>query len=192
MCCRYYFGEDESDGKAAVILRVMERLYPGAFKTGEIRPGDAAPAVIRREEKIVAVPAVFGFPGPRGSQLLLNARSETAAQKRAFADCLPDRRILLPASGFFEWGRDPRKTKYYFTTGGALLYLCGIYRVIDGACRFVIFTREANESMAETHDRMPVIIGEADVRAYLTDYTAAVALLASSPTLTRRRAGDDP
>ncbi len=188
MCCRYYFGDDESDGKAAVILRVMERQYPGAFRTGEIHPGDSAPAIIRKQDKIVAVPAVFGFPGTRGAGLLLNARSETAAQKRAFADCLNDRRILLPASGFFEWGRDPQKTRYYFTVDqGSLLYLCGIYRIVDGQRRFVIFTRAANESMSDTHDRMPVIVGESAVRAYLTDYAAALDLLANAaPALTRK------
>lgn len=192
MCCRYYFGEDEDDAKAALILRVMERNYPGAFRTGEIHPGDSAPALIRKQEKIVAVPAMFGFPGVRDRKLLLNARAETAAQKRAFADCMADRRILLPASGFFEWGRDANKTKYYFTVGqGALLYLCGIYRIVDGVRRFVIFTRSANESMAETHDRMPVIVGEDAVRAYLTDYGAAMELLATAaPALLRRVAGD--
>ena len=191
MCCRYYFGDDEDDGKAAVILKVMEQHYPGAYKTGEIFPGDAAPAIIRDRERIVAVPAVFGFPGQRDRQLLLNARAETAAQKRTFSDCLAAQRILLPASGFFEWGRDAKKTKYLFTIDRALLYLCGIYRVVNGQRRFVIFTRAANESIAETHDRMPVIIGEAEVRAYLTDYSAAMALLASaSPALLRRPAGD--
>ena len=193
MCCRYYFGDDESDGMGAAILRIMEQNYPGAFKTGEIHPGDAAPAIIRKQDKIIAVPAVFGFPGARGSQLLLNARSETAAQKRSFADCMADRRILLPASGFFEWGRDPQKTKYLFTVDRcALLYLCGIYRVIDGLRRFVIFTREANESMAETHDRMPVIVGADAVRSYLTDFSAAMELLATSaPALIRRPAGNE-
>ena len=192
MCCRYYFGDDETDGKAAAILRVMERQYPGAFKTGEIHPGDSVPAIIRREDRIVAVPAVFGFPGPRDHGLLLNARAETAAEKRSFAGCLAERRILLPASGFFEWGRDARKTKYFFTVdGGALLYLCGIYRVVGGLRRFVIFTREANESMADTHDRMPVIVGADTVRTYLTDYGAAMELLkTAAPALTRRAAED--
>ncbi len=192
MCCRYQFGGDESGGKAKAILDVMGRKYPGAFKVGEIHPGDSVPAIIRREDRIVAVPAVFGFPGARDRKLLINARSETAAEKRSFADCLPDRRILLPASGFFEWGRDAEKTRYYFTLeAGALLYLCGIYRVVDGIRRFVIFTRAANESMAGTHDRMPVIVGEDAVRAYLTDLEAATELLATAaPALIRRPAGD--
>ena len=85
-----------------------------------------------------------------------------------------------------------QKTKYYFTVdSGALLYLCGIYRIVDGQRRFVIFTRAANESMTETHDRMPVIVGEDAVRSYLTDTAAAMELLATAaPTLIRRPAAD--
>ena len=190
MCCRYYFGEDEDSGRGALILKAMERSYAGQYKTGEIFPGDAAPAMIRREDRIVAVPAVFGFPGARDKKLLLNARTETAAQKQTFSPLLREQRILLPATGFFEWGRDPKKTKYLFTKdGGVLLYLCGIYRIVDGQRRFVIFTRSANESMAETHDRMPVIIGDGDVRPYLTDAQAAMELLATAaPALCRSAA----
>ena len=188
MCCRYYFGDDETGGTGAAILLAMEQNYPGAYRTGEIFPGDAAPAMVRTREKIVAVPAVFGFPGTRDRQLLLNARSETAAEKRTFAPLLKDQRILLPCSGFFEWGRDPEKTKYLFTAEhGKLFFLCGIYQVFDGQRRFVIFTRAANESMAETHDRMPVIVDEGAVRPYLTDEAAAMEILATAAPALRRQ-----
>ena len=192
MCCRYYFGEDEDSGRGELILRAMARSYAGQYKTGEIFPGDAAPAMIRREERIVAVPAVFGFPGTHDSRFLLNARAETAARKRTFSPLLADQRILLPATGFFEWGRDPKKTKYLFTLGrGKMLYLCGLYRIVDGVRRFVIFTRSANESMAETHDRMPVIIGDDEVRPYLTDARAAMEILATAaPVLYRNAAAE--
>ena len=168
----------------------MERSYAGQYKTGEIYPGDAAPAMIRKQEKIVAVPAVFGLPGVRERQMLLNARAETASEKPTFAPLLRDQRILLPATGFYEWGRDVKKTKYFFTAGtGKMIYLCGLYRIVDGQRRFVIFTRAANESMAEIHDRMPVIVGDDEVRPYLTDEGAAMEILSTaSPALNRRAA----
>lgn len=188
MCGRYVCGEDREDEKMIALMEVMARKYPGEYKTGEIFPGDAAPALIARQGKILAVPAAFGFPGFQDGKLLINARSETAAEKKTFAGCLKDRRILLPATGFFEW--DSEKTKYLFTVSTLpTLYLCGLYQVIDGQFRFVILTREANESMAETHNRMPVIVGEDEVRAYLTDRDAAAAILAeAAPTLRRQKA----
>ena len=190
MCGRYFFSGMSNDEKLTAIVQMMERRYPGVCRTGEIGPGDTAPAVIRREGRLVPVPAVFGFPGFSGSRLLLNARSETAAVKKTFADSLRERRIVLPALGFYEWSRDGDKTKYLFRVQDRpVFYLCGLWKPVDGAVRFVILTRPANESMLGTHDRMPVIAGAEEVRPWLTDPDAAAELLAvSAPALIRERA----
>lgn len=192
MCCRYYFSGDgaDNDTRISAFLEAMERKYPGGYKTGEIFPGDTAPAMIARREKLLPVPAVFGFPGFSEGKLLLNARAETAAEKKTFAESLRERRIILPATGFYEWGRDASRTKYLFTADALpVLYLCGLYTLAGGQCRFVILTRAANESMVETHDRMPVIVGADAVRPYLTDLAAARRILSeAAPILTRKEA----
>lgn len=174
----------------AALISVMERKYQGEYKTGEIFPGDTAPGIIESKGKIVPVPATFGFPGFQDSKLLINARAETAAEKKSFAESLRNRRIILPATGFYEWGHNTEKTKYLFTIGDRLIvYLCGIYRIIDGQICFVILTRAANDSMIETHDRMPVTVKENEVRDYLTDYQfAEYALTAAAPELVRQKA----
>ena len=188
MCGRYNFSRDTSDEKMIALIQVMERKYPGQYKTGEIFPGDPAPAMIARNDKIVPIPAIFGFPGYQDGKLLINARAETAAEKKTFSDSLKERRVILPASGFYEW--DSAKTKYLFTVDTLpVLYLCGLYKLIDGQYRFVILTRAANESMRETHDRMPVIVDENNVRPYLTDPSVAVEIIATSaPMLQREKA----
>lgn len=188
MCSRYDFRGINADIKMRALIDLMERRYPGAYKTGEIFPGDTAPAIIARQGKIVPVPAVFGFPGPRNGKLLINARGETAAEKKTFAASMKARRMILPATGFYEW--DAAKTKYLFTANGkTVLYLCGLYKMIDGLYRFVILTRAANESMIGIHDRMPVIAGENEVRPYLTDLAAATEIIAAAaPALTRQEA----
>ena len=180
----------EPDGKLAAIVEMMERNWPGSYKTGEIFPGDTVPALIAVNGKIKAMPAVFGFPGFENGRLLLTARSETAASKRSFAEGLRSRRIILPATEFYEWGRDADRTKYSFRVGSShVMYLCGIYDTANGQSHFVILTRDANASMAETHDRMPVIAGENEVRPYLTDYESALGILAAeAPQLMREEA----
>lgn len=190
MCGRYNFTVDTPDEKMAALVRLMERRYPGRYRTGEIFPGDTAPGIVETEGKIVPVPATFGFPGFGNGRLLINARSETAAEKPAFAGALKERRIILPSTGFYEWGGDGRKTKYLFTVEDrTVVYLCGIYSIIDGQVRFVILTRPANESMIETHDRMPVTVRDDEVRDYLTDWRFAQhALAADAPALVRRAA----
>ena len=120
MCGRYNFTRDAGD-MAESIVEMMDRRYPGEYKTGEIFPGDTAPGVLNDNGRIVPVPAVFGFPGFSDGKLIINARSETAAEKPMFSDSLRDRRIILPASGFYEWSHDEKKTKYLFTVGGEKL-----------------------------------------------------------------------
>ena len=190
MCGRYYFTTNSSDEKLNAINKTMQARYPGEYKTGEIFPGDVVPAVLDRQGKIVAVPAAFGFPGFQDNRLLINARSETVAEKKTFAECLRERRVILPASGFFEWRHDGTRTKYYFTVDSLqTIFLCGIYKLVDGKPCFVILTRAANESMIETHDRMPVIVGEESVRPYLTDRDAAMEIIATAaPMLSRQEA----
>ena len=38
-----------------------------------------------------------------GAASMINARSETASNKPAFADAIKHRRCLIPADGFYEW-----------------------------------------------------------------------------------------
>ena len=188
MCGRYEFSAWGTDDKLSVLIDAMERRFPGGYKTGEIFPGDRAPAIIGAGERLVPVPAVFGFPGFQEGKLLINARSETVEKKPAFSGFFRERRIILPATGFYEWGRDSKKTKYLFTVDERpAVYLCGVYRILEGELRFVILTRAANESMAESHDRMPVIAAEGEVRSYLLDLDFARRLTQGPATLLRRK-----
>ena len=188
MCGRFHFSRDTTDELMIAVLDSMEKKYSGQYKTGEIFPGDVVPGVISWHNKIVSVPAMFGFPGFQNSKLLINARSETAGEKKIFADSLQERRIILPATGFYEWSHDTKKQKYLFSVEDhTSLYLCGIYKVIDGVIRFVILTREANASMIEIHHRMPVIIAAQQVRPYLTDNKTAMDLItAKAPNFLRQ------
>ena len=189
MCCRYYFSDHPSDERVNKIIAMMERDYPGQYKTGEVFPGDTTAAILGENGRLRHAPATFGFPGFKDNKLILNARSETAAQKPTFAESLRERRVILPADGFYEWSHDEKKTKYLFTLDGfSTLYLCGLYKLIDGQYRFVILTRPANESMIEIHNRMPVIVSANEVRPYLTDPTAAKEIIAVSGPLLLREA----
>ncbi|NKF33019.1 SOS response-associated peptidase, partial [Pseudomonas sp. BGM005] len=47
---------------------------------------------------------------PREFPLLINARAETAIGKASFRAAMRHRRVLIPASGFYEWHRPPKES----------------------------------------------------------------------------------
>ena len=180
MCGRYQFTGEDPEERVRAILDMLERTFPGGYTLGEIAPGLTAPGLVARGERVVPVPALFGFTGMEGKPLI-NARSETAGEKPTFARLLRERRILLPAEAFFEWHRETRE-KYRFTVPGLrTFYLCGLWRREGEELRFVILTRAASADMAPVHHRMPLILGPEAVRPWLTREAAARELMGAEP-----------
>lgn len=118
-----------------------------------------APILLNHNHALVPELSVWGFPGFQGKGVIINARSETAADKKTFRDSLLFRRCIIPTTGFYEWTKDKKKEKYLFTLPDSpVLYLAGFYNELKGERRFVILTTESNSSVSDIHNRMPVII----------------------------------
>lgn len=107
---------------------------------------------------------------------LINARSETVAEKPAFREAFKSRRCLIPADGFYEWARTGgRKQPYFFQMRDespfAFAGLWERWRGSDGetldSC--TILTTEANEVLRPVHDRMPVILHHKDYELWLDE-----------------------
>ena len=96
---------------------------------------------------------------------MINARSETVAEKPAFRSAFKKKRCLVIADGFYEWRTEgKRKFPMYIRLkskepfGFAGLY--NVWKAPDGnqLCTCTIITTEANEAVKQIHDRMPVIL----------------------------------
>lgn len=104
---------------------------------------------------------------PKQSFRMINARSETVAEKPAFRVPFRRRRVLVPADGFYEWvKRGDIKQPYLIRRADrSPLVFAGIWErwspkggePIDSMS---ILTTEANQRLAEVHHRMPVILPE--------------------------------
>ncbi len=154
MCGRYYIAADERD--MAEILEAVE--FGAAVKTGEVFPSDPAP-VLRSGGVITAMS--WGYPRYDGKGLIINARSETAAEKPTFRRDLAGGRCLVPASWYFEWEkRRGSRIRYRLRPRepGPVWLAALSRREPDGTYRFVILTRQAAPGIAFIHDRMPVIL----------------------------------
>lgn len=111
---------------------------------------------------------------PREFATLINARSETAAEKPSFRGALRHRRCLVPTDGFYEWtGPTGRKQPHLIRMQShAPFALAGLWEHWLGADgseidTMAILTTAANADVEHLHDRMPVIIAPADFDRWL-------------------------
>ena len=150
---------------------------------------------------------------------LINARSETAAEKPSFRSAFRDRRCLIPADGFYEWERrDGAKQPWLFALrDDAPFAFAGLWerwRIPEGAAltgslaerspgetveTCTILTTAANDTVTPVHGRMPVILSDnawdpwlAGEDVPLAPYPAADMTAHPVSTLVNRAANEDP
>lgn len=97
---------------------------------------------------------------------MINARSETVAEKPAFRNALKRRRCLIIADGFYEWQKQPGgKVPMFITLKDRQPFgFAGLYETWtepEGGASVTtctIITGPANTLIAPIHDRMPIIM----------------------------------
>jgi len=108
-----------------------------------------------------------------GAAKLINARSETAANKPAFRSAFKRRRCVVPADGFFEWVQVGRKKQpqYFSLRGGGPFAFAGLWEAWEKEGQRLetvsILTTDANALVRPAHDRMPVILPHGAEAAWL-------------------------
>ncbi|MDF1876635.1 SOS response-associated peptidase [Sulfurimonas sp. SAG-AH-194-L11] len=103
-----------------------------------------------------------------GSSMQINARSESVYEKSSFKEAYRQRRCLVPLNGYFEWVKDPvsKKSQAHFivSTSGDYFVFAGIYeswydnKLKKTILTCAVLTTEPNNTIAELHNRMPVIL----------------------------------
>ena len=178
MCGRYYIALHEAEEDWEEIMAILQRRGE-PVKAGEIFPSDVAPVIANsRSMRPTPFAMRWGYLLPNGKRVI-NARSETAADRALFRGGMLQRRCLIPASNYFEWKRNARgKVKYAIRPRqNGLMYMAGIYRVVDGRGEFSILTQAPAAEIRFIHDRMPVIFSKEKAGAWLDLHTPAESLL---------------
>ena len=203
MCGRYAASADEAqlvEVFAVDEVVQMPGLEPLAPRFN-IAPTDPVPAVMERTEKEsgqvarkLARPRWGLVPSwskdRSGAARMINARSETVADKPAFRKAFAARRCLLPADGYYEWyplqqpappgGRAPRPVKQPFWIHPLprpdepdLMVMAGLYEFWrDDALppehpdawltTCTVITTQATDELGHIHDRMPMQVKRSD------------------------------
>lgn len=113
---------------------------------------------------------------PKIGSRMINARSETLAEKPSFRAAYRRRRCLILADGFYEWAKIPgekAKVPYYIQLQGrqpfAMAGLWEVWHAPDGSTvkSAAIITTTPNEKVAAIHNRMPVILPAEHHQAWL-------------------------
>lgn len=178
MCGIYYIAPDEEEEDWEEIIAILQRRGE-TVKTGEIFPSDTVPVIANsRSMRPTPFAMRWGYLLPNGKRVI-NARSETAADRALFRDGMCQRRCLIPASNYFEWERKATgKVKYAIRPRQrGMMYMAGIYRIAAGQGEFSILTRAPVEEIRFIHDRMPVIFSKEKAGAWLDLHTPAESLL---------------
>ena len=120
------------------------------------------------------VPSWSLDPWRRGP--LINARSETAAEKSSFREAFERRRCLIPADGFYEWKPVPgSRAKQPFAIrlrDGRPFAFAGLWEPpapaeAEPVETCTILTTQPNGLLRPIHDRMPVILPPEEYEPWL-------------------------
>ena len=167
MCGRYYIDSDMADEIEKVVHDIDQRIRQEHF-AGDIFPTNVAPIIEKSKYGLKLDVCKWRYPLSQGKNLVINARTESAVDKTSFRNGILYHRILIPASGFYEWNR--LKEKNTFSRYDApVLYMAGFCDWFENERRFVIMTTAANESMIKVHDRMPLILEKGQLKDWFDD-----------------------
>ncbi|MCX7921546.1 MAG: SOS response-associated peptidase [Clostridia bacterium] len=177
MCGRFIIFSEAEEIEIKSIVEEINRKYTGgaAVKTGEIFPTDTVPVITAEKGVRTLSLHKWGFPGFKNSGVIINARSETLHEKPMFRNALFARRCLIPANGFFEWKKIGKEKQKHLIRSSEqrVFYMAGLYgKFVDKQntpfTAFVIITTPASASMADIHERMPVILtDESGIKTWL-------------------------
>lgn len=192
MCGRFYIDDETASEIEKLVRKLDENMNKGPetadleFSAKDVRPTDEAPILISSQGAISYKWQRFGFQGYKGKQIIFNARSESVMEKPTFRESILHRRIVVPATWFYEWNRAKEKNVFY-RKEYPVLFMAGCYsRYKDGDC-FVILTTMANESMQPVHDRMPLILEREEITDWIMDSSKTEEILHKTPCFLERR-----
>ncbi|MEX1994381.1 MAG: SOS response-associated peptidase [Steroidobacteraceae bacterium] len=172
MCGRYAFFSPAEAVKRTFALDDLPELEARY----NIAPTQSVPAVRTGEEGSRALAMLHWGLVPKWAKeraignRMINARAETLAEKPSFRDAFKRRRCLVLADGWYEWQVAPGGKQPWFIRlrDARSMAFAGLWeRWKDPAngttlesCTIV--TTDASQSIRKIHERMPVVLAEAD------------------------------
>ncbi|WP_372364470.1 SOS response-associated peptidase [Candidatus Uabimicrobium sp. HlEnr_7] len=165
MCGRYALHssleEIAEEFSAKIPQQKIEKRYNAA-------PAQKLPVIIRQQQNYIKLFSWGLVPSwakdPSIGSKMINARSETIAEKPSFRKAFSRSRCLVPVNGFYEWKKTSSgKRPVYITPKNAAIFaFAGLWETCQinekTIFSFTVATTEPNNTLKEIHNRMPVIL----------------------------------
>jgi putative SOS response-associated peptidase YedK len=182
MCGRYVSPETAAIERQWQIGRRNSNPFPRRFNAA---PATQVPVLQRENGALSLSLARWGliptwWKQAKPPRFAHNARLEEAAGKPLWRDAMRRSRCLLPAQGWYEW-RESDKQPYYFARRDSRLAcfagLVSLTSLVEGQGKVLtcaVLSTAAMGSLAEVHERMPVILTPEGEEAWLESGAVAI------------------
>jgi putative SOS response-associated peptidase YedK len=157
-------------------LEIWKREY-------NIPPREMAPVVLESDGKRSLTAGLWSLMGPWADSLehanrasTFNAKAETLSERPAYRNAFLKRRCIVPAEAFYEWV-GPKKERHPLNirrADGKLLSMAGLFNYWKPTASqgrpmltFTVVTTAPSQWMARSHNRMPVILQDNHIDAWL-------------------------
>lgn len=174
MCGRFTIGVPEKITKRFKTSNKLP-LFKASYN---IAPSRFIPTITRNSPNKITMMNWGLVFSPKVKYGTINLRSESFKEKPFFKHFLLEKRCLIVADSFYEWGEvnlEGKPEKYpfnFFLKGRKLFGFAGVYNDLENSKGIktytcAILTTTPNEKVKNIHNRMPVILEEKDEESWL-------------------------
>jgi putative SOS response-associated peptidase YedK len=193
MCGRFTITKDQIKSILDKFKAELAPGFDGYRPRYNAAPGQSVPVIVSKDGKRFLTNMFWGFVSPWGEKndgstiAQANIRDDTIERNKFFKERLLTNRCVFVADGFYEWKKPGgyehlvrgeklpkgvKKIPYRIILKNKEVFaLAGLWRSIDIDEKKIvtagIITTNPNELMKPIHDRMPVILTDDDLQAWL-------------------------
>jgi len=174
MCGRYTFFNNIDSLQHSLNIDVIDSNIINHQASYNIAPTQNAPVVFEENNKRILKNMRWGLipswaKDNSFASKLINARSETIADKPSFKNLITTNRCVVLANGYYEWVNvDNKKHPYFiYSEENTMISMAGLWTEWKDVISFTIITKKSDISISHLHHRMPLILQEEKIDSYL-------------------------
>ena len=174
MCGRYTFFNNIDSLQYLLNIDVIDSNIINHQASYNISPTQNAPVVFEENNKRILKNMRWGLipswaKDNSFASKLINARSETIADKPSFKNLITTNRCVVLANGYYEWVNVDNKKHPYFIYSGenTMISMAGLWTEWKDVISFTIITKKSDLSISHLHHRMPLMLQEEKIDSYL-------------------------